>query len=702
MKINSNNETYNFKYNNNIYQLNINLKNHDIQFTINKLSNSIDYYFTSKINLENLFNNLGLNISMFKDSDKIFSIFTQIYQKNKMSISQIDEESINLVIHYTPLNEEIKYEIQLNKIKMNNDDKFNVLYNQINLLTNKLNYHMNDKINDLKNEIIKKNNIIQEIVNKVLDQEEVIKDLKKKYESNKIMNKIEDLGNKINTYFNEYNKEINNIKKNLIKNINDQLNTQNNIIKSFEDKNDNIKFNESKKYENHNIDKNVLENNIIGKDNKIMEFEKPSIIQGNDSKSESNEKAIKEILKEMSIHKNNKLLNQSDIYNNISHNTKIKEIIINENNDNQNNNINILNSTEFNKEENSFKNYTSYKKKINYKFKENPKNLKYKLDLINTNTNWGANDIFEVFLCYKDNIDYISSPNYINNYIDIYRLIDNKIILSLEGHHNRITSIRYFINKNNNEEYLISSDYNKIVFIWDISNNYKIKHKLLTNYKSTIYSCLLIFPKDINNNFVITSTYNLSNEPEYSATKLYSLDNGKYIKHINNTNNEKIYYLLSWYNNQNNKYYIIQLAFKKIIISDLLKDELFFELIDKYEYYHYSGFIYNQNNIDYLCSSTSNGNINIWDLFNKKIVKNIYINNSTLFHIIKWNDIYTIVADYNNKSFKVINIHSGEIIKDINGQHNEAVKCIKKIYHPFFGESLLTSGEDKIIKLWTI
>ena len=31
-------------------------------------------------------------------------------------------------------------------------------------------------------------------------------------------------------------------------------------------------------------------------------------------------------------------------------------------------------------------------------------------------------------------------------------------------------------------------------------------------------------------------------------------------------------------------------------------------------------------------------------------------------------------------------------IKDIN--------CIKKINHPIYGESLLTAGEDKLIKLW--
>ena len=42
------------------------------------------------------------------------------------------------------------------------------------------------------------------------------------------------------------------------------------------------------------------------------------------------------------------------------------------------------------------------------------------------------------------------------------------------------------------------------------------------------------------------------------------------------------------------------------------------------------------------------------------------------------------------------------IIKDIKKQHTFGVKCIKKIYHPKYGESLLSAANDKTIKLWSI
>ena len=114
-----------------------------------------------------------------------------------------------------------------------------------------------------------------------------------------------------------------------------------------------------------------------------------------------------------------------------------------------------------------------------------------------------------------------------------------------------------------------------------------------TKYKDYIYSCLLVFPHNNNDNYIITLTFNTSNDNYESIIKICSLNNGNFIKYINNTNNNFIYYLLSWYNKKNNKYYIIQLAYEKIIINNLLEDELYSQLIYQPEDYHLSGFIYN-------------------------------------------------------------------------------------------------------------
>ena len=89
-------------------------------------------------------------------------------------------------------------------------------------------------------------------------------------------------------------------------------------------------------------------------------------------------------------------------------------------------------------------------------------------------------------------------------------------------------------------------------------------------------------------------------------------------------------------------------------------------------------------------------------LINKEILKVIDTNEYKLAHIIEWNNKYIIVADVYNKSFKIIDLEENKMICDINGQHTDGLTCIKKIYHPLYGESLLSIADDKTIKLWII
>ena len=115
---------------------------------------------------------------------------------------------------------------------------------------------------------------------------------------------------------------------------------------------------------------------------------------------------------------------------------------------------------------------------------------------------------------------------------------------------------------------------------------------------------------------------------------------------------------------------------------------------------YFSGFIYTKNDIDYLCSSTSNGLIIIWNLYDKKLFNFIEINNSSFYHIISWNARYSIVADYNNNSFKIIDLESKKVISNIKHK-NIPFRCVKKVNHPIYGESLLAAGY-RYIELFTV
>ena len=347
-----------------------------------------------------------------------------------------------------------------------------------------------------------------------------------------------------------------------------------------------------------------------------------------------------------------------------------------------------------------------YKDKINYKFKENP-NLKMNHIITKTADHWtGVNDLFEIFISYKDNKEYLAYPNKETRKIDIIQLIDDKIIKSLESHKSSITTLKYFINNKNNNEFLISAYYDRIIVIFDITNDYNIKYKINTqkDYDYTIYSCLLVFPKNSKDNYIIISTSNIAyyyQNTEITSAKIYSLNDGSFIKYINNNYKNAIYYLLSWYNKKENKYYIIQLARYLIMMNDLYDDENAYALKCNDDCHNFSGFIYTKDNIDYLCSSNSLGYISICDLYDKKIVKIINTNINNLEHFIEWNNKYLIIVD--KIYFKVFDIQQNQFIfktKDKESDEKDDIMCIKKINHPIYGESLLIFNYRNTIKLW--
>jgi WD40 repeat protein len=327
---------------------------------------------------------------------------------------------------------------------------------------------------------------------------------------------------------------------------------------------------------------------------------------------------------------------------------------------------------------------------INYKFNKNP-NFKYKFSISKDIGFCGYNDIFEVFISLKDNKEYLVSRE--NKILVIYLLIDHKKIKSLEGHYGPIYMIRYFINHKNNNEYLISGDSRGFVIIWNIINNYNKKYVINTNYDSYVYG-LLFFPSNINNNYIITGCIDNN-----QISKIYSFENKELIKNIEYTNNREIYNLLSWHNRNNNQYYIIQLSNKSIIISNLLLDTPNSYLINEPESNHYSGYIYNKDDIDYLCCSSINGNVTIWDLYTLKIFKVINISkNGRLYNIIQWNDRYCIVGSIN--SVIIIDLVIYRVISIIKDKDKNDIICVKKIKHPIYGEAFLTLAKENMIKLW--
>ena len=350
--------------------------------------------------------------------------------------------------------------------------------NQLKIKDEEINKKLNDKAFELNNKLIDRDNALNDINKKLIEKDYLI---------NEITNKLESQENQI--------KRLNEQIKELKKSINKLLEDKDKIpeIKDLKYSLDSNKLN----YNTNNINYNYKNNDLISitPKYKLKEKEKEkeniNIIKRNTT---LNPNRMKEKIFNNNDNKSSNFPNNNNDFNK-GINEKILQI--NMKNNNKKRNTDIIKNVQKYPEENG-----------------NPNDLKFKYDLVNTNTKGGLNDIFEVFKSIKDNEDYLVSPNKMNFHLDLINLKNNKFYGSLKGHQKKVTSVRYFLNNYINNEYLISSDEIGIIFIWDVSDSYKKLFTLNTKYNDIIYSCLLIFTEtnyesdnsntERNNGYIIT------------------------------------------------------------------------------------------------------------------------------------------------------------------------------------------------------
>ena len=151
-------------------------------------------------------------------------------------------------------------------------------------------------------------------------------------------------------------------------------------------------------------------------------------------------------------------------------------------------------------------------------------------------------------------------------------------------------------------------------------------------------------------------------------------------KAIHGSEDVNVNYLLSLENKEDDNYYIIQMDENLITIYNLAKDDIYKKLVNKAECNYISGFIFNK---DYLWCSSFKENSYIWGLNEQTLCKDIPIENRELFHIIQWNNKYSIIAEQ-KKSFKVIDLEEGKIIFEVKEENIGVSRGLRKINDLFF------------------
>ena len=311
---------------------------------------------------------------------------------------------------------------------------------------------------------------------------------------------------------------------------------------------------------------------------------------------------------------------------------------------------------------------------------------------------YGYNNTFCVFKSINGIILLIYAKK--NKSIIIYNLTEFKIVSEIKKAHKKyIKRVSHFLDQVNKRDLVMSmTGISNNIKIWDI--NYLeliVNIKNINKHNELISTCFLID----NNQIYILASYSF----ECSNLKVFDLK-GNIHKKIDNCK-EVAYYISTYYDDKLGKNYIITGNDGFCLSYDYTENKLYHKYCnndnDKFEnsiiYNHHCATISSKKEIVKLIESNTinDSYIRIWNFHSGELLKKIKINYIPYCTCL-WNDNYCIIGCFKG-NINIIDLKEDKIIKDI--VIDDTLICIKKINHPKYGECLLSQGEvDGKIKLW--
>ena len=232
----------------------------------------------------------------------------------------------------------------------------------------------------------------------------------------------------------------------------------------------------------------------------------------------------------------------------------------------------------------------------------NPKELKFSKDITKDSySDYVLDNTFCVFNSFYNDIIYLIYSTK-NRSIISYDLIDNKKINEIKKAHNLlITNFRYYFDKINEKELIlsISADDNNLK-LWDFSNFDCILNIKNVNNNGKLYSACFLFNN--KENYIITSQYRkyLGNISE--LIKVFDFKGNK-IKEINNSD-DRTCFIDTYYDIKLSKNYIITGNYNYIKSYDFIKNNIYHIYCDDDKQNHYSTSIINKNGLIQLIESS--------------------------------------------------------------------------------------------------
>ena len=151
----------------------------------------------------------------------------------------------------------------------------------------------------------------------------------------------------------------------------------------------------------------------------------------------------------------------------------------------------------------------------------NQPNFQFKQNIVSDfNYSYWICETFDIYYPSKNdkNEPYLVYAPQIKKEIEIIKISNQKLIKTLIEPSNFIEKVNIFYNEKNNNNYLLATDWDYIVYVWNLDDDYKFLFKINTFYTNYIYSFLIYFKLD----YIITSSFGNANNFDY--IKIFSLN----------------------------------------------------------------------------------------------------------------------------------------------------------------------------------
>ena len=335
-------------------------------------------------------------------------------------------------------------------------------------------------------------------------------------------------------------------------------------------------------------------------------------------------------------------------------------------------------------------------------FKSEPKELKFKSDLINDKSDLKSFSQ-NVFLLFKafDNKYYLIYCNKKNSLVT-YDIFTNVIIKETK------------INKSEN----VPSCFNHYPDIHnkrDLIMTITASSNTINIYDFPNFNLILNFPKINKNGYLNTANFFSFEKKIYIMTtnyrwtgknvepiSIYDLKKNK-IKELKDSN-ENVSFVDSYYDKKISKKYIIASFSRYIRAYEYSENKIYKTYKDKYKSFHRNIIINDYEDEIKLIESGTDGYIRIWNFHKGDLIKRILIDEGGIYGICLWNKHSLFVGI--KKALKLINIETDDVISDLKynclrSYFSPEIIAIKKINIPQYGESLLTNFNEssKIIMI---